>query len=89
MLTLTIESIDHEGQGIARNEGKTVFVEGGLTGETVEVRITRSKPTYDKGVVERVVKESSQRVTPDCPHFGVCGGCSMQHMDARAQLAAK
>jgi 23S rRNA (uracil1939-C5)-methyltransferase len=89
LLTLTIESIDHEGQGIARNDGKTVFVEGGLTGETVEVRITRSKPTYDKGVVERVVKESSQRVTPACPHFGVCGGCSMQHMDARAQLAAK
>ena len=45
LLTLTIESIDHEGQGIARNDGKTVFVEGGLTGETVEVRITRKPRT--------------------------------------------
>ena len=88
-VTLTIESIDHEGQGIARNEGKTVFVDGALAGETVEARITRSKPNYDKAVVERVVKASPFRVTPQCPHFGVCGGCSMQHLDARAQLAAK
>jgi 23S rRNA (uracil1939-C5)-methyltransferase len=88
-LTLTIESTDHEGQGIARNEGKTVFVEGGLTGETVQVRITRSKPNYDKAVVEQVLAASPFRVDPACPHFGVCGGCSMQHLDARAQVAAK
>ncbi|TAG44961.1 MAG: 23S rRNA (uracil(1939)-C(5))-methyltransferase RlmD [Betaproteobacteria bacterium] len=86
----TIESVDHEGQGIARNaEGKTVFVEGALGGETVEARITRSKPSYDKAVTESVVKPSVDRVTPRCPHFGVCGGCSMQHLDARAQVAAK
>jgi 23S rRNA (uracil1939-C5)-methyltransferase len=88
-LTLAIESIDHEGQGIARNEGKTVFVEGALAGERVEVRITRSKPSFDKAVVERVVTASPFRVQPACPHFGVCGGCSMQHLDPRAQLAAK
>ena len=88
-LILTIESTDHEGQGIARNEGKTVFVEGGLTGETVLVRITRSKPNYDKAVVEQVLSSSPFRVNPECPHFGVCGGCSMQHLDARAQVAAK
>ena len=88
-VTLAIESIDHEGQGIARNDGKTVFVEGALAGEIVEARITRSKPSYDKAVVERIVKASPMRVEPACPHFGVCGGCSMQHLDARAQLAAK
>ena len=88
-LTLSIESIDHEGQGIARNEGKTVFVDGALTGEIVEARITRSKPSFDKAVVERVVKPSPSRVEPLCPHFGVCGGCSMQHLEPRAQLAAK
>jgi 23S rRNA (uracil1939-C5)-methyltransferase len=88
-LTLAIESIDHEGQGIARNDGKTVFVEGALAGEIVEVRITRSRPSFDKAVVERVVKPSPSRVDPLCPHFGVCGGCSMQHLDPRAQLAAK
>ena len=88
-LTLAIESINHEGQGIARNEGKTVFVEGALAGEIVEARITRAKPSFEKAVVERVVKASPFRVTPACPHFGVCGGCSMQHLDPRAQLAAK
>jgi len=88
-LTLSIESIDHEGQGIARNEGKTVFVDGALAGEIVEARITRSKPSFDKAVVERVVKPSPSRVEPLCPHFGVCGGCSMQHLEPRAQLAAK
>jgi len=88
-VTLTIESTDHEGQGIARNDGKTVFVEGGLTGETVVARITRSKPNYDKATVEQVLRPSPFRVAPDCPHFGVCGGCSMQHLDARAQVAAK
>ena len=88
-LTLAIESIDHEGQGIARNEGKTVFVDGALAGEIVEARITRSKPSFEKAVVERVVKASPSRVDPLCPHFGVCGGCSMQHLEPRAQLAAK
>jgi 23S rRNA (uracil1939-C5)-methyltransferase len=88
-LTLAIESIDHEGQGIARNEGKTVFVDGALAGEVVEARITRSKPSFEKAVVERVVKASPSRVDPLCPHFGVCGGCSMQHLEPRAQLAAK
>jgi len=89
LLTLSIESVDHEGQGIARNGGKTVFVEGGLTGELVEAVVTRSKPNYDKARVERVLRESSSRVRPACPHFGVCGGCSMQHLDARAQVAVK
>lgn len=88
-VTLHIESTDHEGQGIARNDGKTVFVEGGLTGEIVVARITRSKPNYDKATVEQVLRPSPFRVAPDCPHFGVCGGCSMQHLDARAQVAAK
>jgi 23S rRNA (uracil1939-C5)-methyltransferase len=87
---LHIESVDHEGQGIARDpEGKTVFVDGGLAGELVEVRITRKKPNYDKAVVESVITASASRVTPRCPHYGVCGGCSMQHLDARAQVAVK
>ena len=88
-LTLAIESIDHEGQGIARNEGKAVFVDGALAGEIVEARITRSKPSFEKAVVERVLKASPSRVDPRCPHFGVCGGCSLQHLEPRAQLAAK
>jgi 23S rRNA (uracil1939-C5)-methyltransferase len=86
----TIESVDHEGQGIARDaEGKTVFVDGGLAGEVVEAHITRRKPNYDKASVDRVIVASASRVAPRCPHFGVCGGCSMQHLDARAQVAVK
>jgi 23S rRNA (uracil1939-C5)-methyltransferase len=86
----TIESIDHEGQGIARSdEGKTVFVDGALAGERVTARITRQKPTFDKAALESVIVASAERVTPRCKHFGVCGGCSMQHLDPRAQVAAK
>jgi 23S rRNA (uracil1939-C5)-methyltransferase len=89
-MQLTIESVDYEGQGIARDaEGKTVFVDGGLAGEVVDVRITRKKPNYDKAVVESVIVASVSRVVPRCPHFGVCGGCSMQHLDAHAQVAVK
>ncbi len=85
-----IESIDHEGQGIARSDtGKTVFVESALTGEQVIARITRQKPTFDKAALESVIVASAERVTPRCKHFGVCGGCSMQHFDPRAQVAAK
>ena len=84
-----IESLDHEARGITRLEGKTVFVEGALPGETVDYVSIRSKPTYEIARTERIVKESSYRVSPKCPHYGVCGGCSMQHLDSSAQVAAK
>ncbi len=88
-LTVTIESVDHEGHGIARVEGKAVFVEGALPGETVEITIKRRKPTFDTARVDRIVHASAQRVTPQCPHFGVCGGCSGQHQHWQAQVAVK
>ncbi|MFN3630301.1 MAG: 23S rRNA (uracil(1939)-C(5))-methyltransferase RlmD [Casimicrobiaceae bacterium] len=88
-VSLSIESIDHEGQGIARLAGKTVFVEGALPGEVVQARLTRRKPSYDQATVQQIVRASSQRTTPRCPHFGVCGGCSMQHLEPAAQVAAK
>lgn len=84
-----IESLDQEGRGIAHVDGKTIFVEGALPGEWVTFTSYRKKPNYELAQVERVVRASSQRVTPLCPHFGVCGGCSMQHLDSRAQVAAK
>ncbi|MDE1943343.1 MAG: 23S rRNA (uracil(1939)-C(5))-methyltransferase RlmD [Betaproteobacteria bacterium] len=89
LLDLHIESLDHEAQGIARHEGKVVFVAGGLPGETVRARITRRKTQFDQAVVERVLRPGPSRVTPRCPHFGVCGGCNMQHADAAAQVAFK
>ncbi len=89
MPTGVIESLDHEARGITRLDGKTVFVEGALPGETVEFASFRKKPSYEVAHTVRVLKASPQRVTPRCPHFGVCGGCSMQHFDPAAQVAAK
>ena len=84
-----IESLDHEGRGITREEGKTIFVDGALPGEKVEFASYRKKPTYENARVLRVLKASADRVEPKCPHFGVCGGCSMQHLSSEAQVAAK
>jgi 23S rRNA (uracil1939-C5)-methyltransferase len=89
MQTYTIESLDHEGRGIARRDGKTIFIEGALTGETVTASVYRKKPSYENANVQRILRESPQRVVPQCENFGRCGGCSMQHLDARAQVAAK
>lgn len=84
-----IESLDHDGRGVAHVEGKVVFIERALPGEKVTFTPYRSKPRYEVADVLRVVEPSAQRVTPPCPHYGVCGGCSMQHLESGAQVAAK
>lgn len=88
-IDLEIESLDLEANGVAHREGKVVFVSGGLPGERVRAAVRRQKPRFDTADVTEVLRESSQRVRPRCPHFGMCGGCSMQHLDAAAQLAIK
>ncbi len=88
-LMLQIESMDLEGQGVARHEGKVVFVQGALAGEQVLARVVKRKPRFDRAELVSILRGSSQRVTPACPHFGVCGGCSMQHLEPAAQLAVK
>ncbi len=85
----TIESLDLEARGIARREGKAIFVEGALPSEKVSADIVRRKPSYEIARMTAIRKESSQRVTPKCPNFGTCGGCVMQHLDATAQVAIK
>lgn len=84
-----IDSLDHEGRGITRADGKTVFVEGALPTERVEYSSYRRKPSYELANLVRVLDPSSQRVVPRCPHFGTCGGCSMQHLEPAAQAATK
>jgi 23S rRNA (uracil1939-C5)-methyltransferase len=84
-----IESLDQEGRGIARVDGKVIFIEGALTGELVSYSSYRKKPSFELAQVTQIYKSSSMRVQPKCAHFGVCGGCSMQHLDARAQVAVK
>lgn len=84
-----IESLDQEGRGIAHADGKVIFIEGALTGERVTYSAYRKKPSFELAKVDKVLKESYMRVIPKCVHFDMCGGCSMQHLDARAQVAAK
>ena len=86
---LEIESLDLEARGIAHRDGKVIFVEGALPGETVEAVTVRRKPSYEKARTQRVIRASSQRVNPACPHFGVCGGCAAQHLEPQAQVAIK
>jgi 23S rRNA (uracil1939-C5)-methyltransferase len=91
---LTIESLDIEAQGIAhRADGKVVFVEGALPFEQVTANVYRKKPSFEKAMLTTIYQESSQRVRPACPSFGMhtgaCGGCKMQHLHVSAQVAVK
>ena len=89
MNPVIVESLDHEGRGIAHADGKVIFIEGALTGELVTYSSYRKKNNYEQAQVGQILKQSFMRVTPKCANFGVCGGCSMQHLDARAQVAVK
>lgn len=91
---LHVESLDLDAQGVAhRADGKVVFIEGALPFEQVRVNVHRKKNNWEQGTVSAIRRESSQRVRPGCPHFGLhagaCGGCKMQHLDAAAQVAVK
>jgi 23S rRNA (uracil1939-C5)-methyltransferase len=91
---LEVESLDIEAQGIAhRADGKVVFIEGALPFEQVTANVYRKKNSFEKAMVMAIHRESSQRVRPACPHFGMhtgaCGGCKMQHLHVGAQVAVK
>ena len=86
----TVESLDLEAQGIAHaKDGKVVFIAGALPGERVRAQITRVKASFLKAKTVEVLRTSPLRVTPQCRYFGVCGGCSMQHLDHAGQVAIK
>jgi 23S rRNA (uracil1939-C5)-methyltransferase len=84
-----ILSLDHEGHGVARVDGKVTFVDGALTGERTEIAIYRKHAKYNSANAVAILKASAQRTDPRCKYFGRCGGCSMQHLEASAQVAAK
>jgi 23S rRNA (uracil1939-C5)-methyltransferase len=91
---LVVESLDIEAQGVAHNsEGKVVFVEGALPGEQAQVDVHKRKNQWEQATMKALRRESSQRVRPACPHFGLhagaCGGCKMQHLHQGAQVAIK
>lgn len=84
-----IIDLTHDGRGVARIDGKAVFVSDALPGEQVIIRRTRRHRDYDEAELDSVSEPSAERVAPRCPHFGVCGGCVLQHLAPAAQLAFK
>ena len=88
-VTVTIESLSHDGRGVAHVNGKVVFIDEALPGETVEFVYTDSRKDYAEGKLATLLTRSEHRVEPACPHFGVCGGCSFQHVDDAEQIHFK
>lgn len=88
-LELLIDRFSHEGRGIAYQDGKLIFVEGALPGETVRATCYAKHKKYDEYKTVEVLSASPDRVQPPCPHFDICGGCSLQHMSRDAQIAFK
>ncbi|HZY19381.1 MAG TPA: 23S rRNA (uracil(1939)-C(5))-methyltransferase RlmD [Ramlibacter sp.] len=91
---LAVDALDIEAQGVARRpDGKVVFIDGALPTELVSANVTRRKNNWEQAALTAVHRESSQRVRPRCPHFGLhegaCGGCKMQHLHPAAQVAVK
>ena len=84
-----ITALTLEGKGVARVDGKTVFIDGALPEEKVAFRYTSYKANYDEGRVEAVLSASPNRVEPKCQHFAICGGCSWQHISLEAQIRYK
>lgn len=88
-ITVTVEELDAFGQGVARHQGKTLFISGALPGEQAEVTLLEEKRHYARGKVTRLLTTSPQRVQPRCPHFSRCGGCQQQHVDESLQQHSK
>jgi 23S rRNA (uracil1939-C5)-methyltransferase len=86
---LQIEDVAFGGKGVARDDGKAVFVPFTIDGERVTARITREKKQFAEAELEEVIDPSASRVTPSCPYFGRCGGCSYQHIEYAHQLELK
>ena len=84
-----IVDLSHEGHGVARLDGKAVFVTDALPGERVVLRRVRRHRNFDEAVLESVLEASPDRVVPPCPHYGTCGGCALQHLSPAAQLTFK
>ena len=86
---VTIESLSHDGRGVAHIDGKAVFIDGALPGEEIGFEYLTNRRKFDEGRVTSIHLPSPDRVEPPCAHFGVCGGCSLQHMGPAAQIRAK
>jgi len=88
-ITLHIHGLSHDGRGIGTVDGKTFFVSGALPGEEVICKVWRSHRRFNEAKTLQVLQASPHRITPGCPHFGTCGGCTLQHLDPEQQLIIK
>ena len=88
-LTLKIDDLTTSGSGIGRVDGMAVFVEGALPGETVKAHVIKVKKNYAIGKLVEILEESPLRLTPRCPVFGICGGCTLQELAYAGQLSWK
>ncbi|NOQ76328.1 MAG: 23S rRNA (uracil(1939)-C(5))-methyltransferase RlmD [Methylococcaceae bacterium] len=86
---VTIESLAHDGRGVAHVDGKVIFIDEALPGEELEFIYTDSRKDYAEGRVETLFTRAPERVDAKCEHFGKCGGCSFQHVDDAAQISFK
>ncbi len=86
---VVIDSLAHDGRGVAHLEGKAIFVPGALPGERVTIARRRRHRSFDEAELQEVETASADRVEPRCAHFGVCGGCSLQHLQPHKQLELK
>ncbi|MBS9433607.1 23S rRNA (uracil(1939)-C(5))-methyltransferase RlmD [Photorhabdus hainanensis] len=89
IITVTADNLDAQGQGVARHQGKTIFVAGLLPGEQAQVQLTEEKRQFAKAKLVKRLSDSPYRVNPRCPHFGVCGGCQQQHVALDLQRESK
>ncbi|OGT60636.1 MAG: hypothetical protein A3E85_02720 [Gammaproteobacteria bacterium RIFCSPHIGHO2_12_FULL_45_12] len=87
--TAFVHALSHDGRGIATLQNKTTFIAGALPNETVTYQLTRKRGTYNEAEVADIITPSDERLVPPCQHFGLCGGCSLQHMSINAQLQMK
>lgn len=84
-----VTSLSHDGRGVARLEGKAVFIDGALPGERVRFRYLHRRKRHDSGRLVEVLEASPDRTVPPCPHYGTCGGCDLQHLHPQSQLQTK
>lgn len=84
-----IRNLSHDGRGVGDLNGKTVFIDNALPGEMVEFTLLKKHKTFDEGMAQHILTPSPDRVFPKCPHYGVCGGCSQQHLVSHQQIAYK
>src|SRR5690349_14743441 len=89
ILSLSVETMAAEGKCIARIDGQVVFLDGGAPGDVVDAEITKIKSSFLEARVLQVTKYSPDRLIPFCIHFGLCGGCSWQHINYETQLRYK